>query len=475
MIVGREKEIELLKGLLEEEESQFVAIYGRRRVGKTFLIREAFNYSFAFQHTGIYGASLKEQLSEFTESLYSAGMRKVKELPSNWNEAFHLLERFIEKSKDTQKKKIIFIDEMPWMDTPRSKFVTALEFFWNGWAAMRNDVLLIVCGSATSWIINKIFRNHGGLHNRVNYQIFLEPFTLHECEEYSEAMGFAYSRYDLLEAYMVMGGVPYYWSLMEKGKSLAQNIDSLFFAPQGLLHYEFRELYDSLFRNSEPYIDVVNVLGKKLGGMRREEIVSSLGVTDSGNLSRVLEDLEHSGFIIRTNSYGAKKYNAIYRLMDNFSLFYLKFMKENRTDDPEFWSHNYTSPLRYSWCGLAFERVCFQHIPQIKQALGFLCVVTNTYSWQVKDDEIYGPGAQIDMLIERADNTINICEMKFSQNEFVIDKDYDANLRHKLARFGDSISRRKTLRLTMVTTYGVVHNAYWNRVQSEVVSDDLLL
>ena len=364
---------------------------------------------------------------------------------------------------------------MPWMDTPRSKFVTALEFFWNGWAAMRNDVLLIVCGSATSWIINKIFRNHGGLHNRVNYQIFLEPFTLHECEEYSEAMGFAYSRYDLLEAYMVMGGVPYYWSLMEKGKSLAQNIDSLFFAPQGLLHYEFRELYDSLFRNSEPYIDVVNVLGKKLGRMRREEIVSSLGVTDSGNLSRVLEDLEHSGFIIRTNSYGAKKYNAIYRLMDNFSLFYLKFMKENRTDDPEFWSHNYTSPLRYSWCGLAFERVCFQHIPQIKQALGISGVVTNTYSWQVKDDEIYGPGAQIDMLIERADNTINICEMKFSQNEFVIDKDYDANLRHKLARFGDSISRRKTLRLTMVTTYGVVHNAYWNRVQSEVVSDDLFL
>ena len=225
----------------------------------------------------------------------------------------------------------------------------------------------------------------------------------------------------------------------------------------------------------EPYIDVVNVLGKKLGGMRREEIVSSLGVTDSGNLSRVLEDLEHSGFIIRTNSYGAKRYNAIYRLMDNFSLFYLKFMKENRTDDPEFWSHNYTSPLRYSWCGLAFERVCFQHIPQIKQALGISGVVTNTYSWQVKDDEIYGPGAQIDMLIERADNTINICEMKFSQNEFVIDKDYDANLRHKLARFGDSISRRKTLRLTMVTTYGVVHNAYWNRVQSEVVSDDLFL
>ena len=453
MLIGRKKQQAELRDAYNSDDSKFVALYGRRRVGKTYLVKQTFKDEFTFFHSGLANGSLQEQLYGWRSSLEDAGLQ-VPSSPKHWLEAFDMLKELIRQS--SAKKKVIFIDEMPWMDTPRSKFVTALEFFWNGWAAMRNDVLLIVCGSATSWIINKIFRNHGGLHNRVNYQIFLEPFTLHECEEYSEAMGFAYSRYDLLEAYMVMGGVPYYWSLMEKGKSLAQNIDSL-------------------FRNSEPYIDVVNVLGKKLGGMRREEIVSSLGVTDSGNLSRVLEDLEHSGFIIRTNSYGAKKYNAIYRLMDNFSLFYLKFMKENRTDDPEFWSHNYTSPLRYSWCGLAFERVCFQHIPQIKQALGISGVVTNTYSWQVKDDEIYGPGAQIDMLIERADNTINICEMKFSQNEFVIDKDYDANLRHKLARFGDSISRRKTLRLTMVTTYGVVHNAYWNRVQSEVVSDDLFL
>ena len=472
MLIGRKKQQAELRDAYNSDDSKFVALYGRRRVGKTYLVKQTFKDEFTFFFFFFANGSLQELLCGWRSSLEDAGLQ-VPSSPKHWLEAFDMLKELIRQS--SAKKKVIFIDEMPWMDTPRSKFVTALEFFWNGWAAMRNDVLLIVCGSATSWIINKIFRNHGGLHNRVNYQIFLEPFTLHECEEYSEAMGFAYSRYDLLEAYMVMGGVPYYWSLMEKGKSLAQNIDSLFFAPQGLLHYEFRELYESLFRNSEPYIDVVNVLGKKLGGMRREEIVSSLGVTDSGNLSRVLEDLEHSGFIIRTNSYGAKKYNAIYRLMDNFSLFYLKFMKENRTDDPEFWSHNYTSPLRYSWCGLAFERVCFQHIPQIKQALGISGVVTNTYSWQVKDDEIYGPGAQIDMLIERADNTINICEMKFSQNEFVIDKDYDANLRHKLARFGDSISRRKTLRLTMVTTYGVVHNAYWNRVQSEVVSDDLFL
>ena len=434
MLIGRKKQQAELLEAYNSDDSRFVALYGRRRVGKTYLIKQTFKDKFTFSHSGLANGSLQEQLYGWRSSLENAGYVA---------------------------------------DTPRSKIVTALEFFWNGWAAMRDDILLIICGSATSWIINKIFRNHGGLHNRVNYQIFLEPFTLHECEEYSEAMGLAYSRYDLLEAYMVMGGVPYYWSLMQKGRSLAQNIDSLFFAPQGLLHYEFRELYDSLFRNSDKYIDVVSILGKKLGGMRREEIVSGLGIADNGNLSRILEDLEHCGFIVRTNAYGARKYNAIYRLMDNFSLFFLKFMQENKTDDPSFWSHNYTSPLRYSWCGLAFERVCFQHIPQIKQALGISGVVTNTYSWQVKDDPVYGAGAQIDMLIERADNTVNICEMKFSQNEFVIDKDYDAVLRHKLSRFGASVSHRKAIHLTMVTTYGVVHNAYWNRVQSEVIADDL--
>ena len=470
MLIGRKKQQAELREAYSADDSKFVALYGRRRVGKTYLVKQTFKDEFTFTHSGLANGSLQEQLYGWRSSLEDAGLA-VSSTPKHWLEAFDMLKELIRRS--SAKKKVIFIDEMPWMDTPRSKFVTALEFFWNGWASMRDDVLLIVCGSATSWIINKIFRNHGGLHNRVNYQILLEPFTLYECEKFSEANHLAFSRYELLEAYMVMGGVPYYWSLLERGKSLAQNIDTLFFSPQGLLHYEFRELYDSLFRNPEVYIDVVKVLGQKLGGMRREEIVSGLKITDSGNLTRVLEDLEHCGFIVRTNTYGAKKYNAIYRLMDNFTLFYLKFMSENKTDDSAFWSHNYTSPIRYAWCGLAFERVCFQHIPQIKQALGISGVVTNTYSWQVKDDPVYGAGAQIDMLIERADNTINLCEMKFSQNEFAIDKDYDAILRHKIARFSNSISRRKAIHLTMVTTYGVVHNAYWNRVQSEVVADDL--
>ena len=470
MLIGRKKQQKELLDAYRADDSKFVALYGRRRVGKTYLVKQTFKGMFTFTHSGLANGSLKEQLYGWRSSLENAGF-SVSASPKHWLEAFDMLKQLVRQSE--AKKKVIFIDEMPWLDTPRSKFVTALEFFWNGWASMRDDILLIVCGSATSWIVNKLLRNHGGLHNRVSTKILLQPFTLHECEEYSQSMNLAFSRYELLEAYMVMGGVPYYWSLLERGKSLAQNIDTLFFSPQGMLHYEFRELYDSLFRNPNAYIKVVETLGQRPGGLRREELVKLLGMTDSGNLTRILDDLEHCGFIMHTNAYATRSYNAVYRLTDNFSLFYMKFMRANKSDDPAFWSHSYSSPLHHAWCGLAFERVCFQHIAQIKRALGISGVLTNTYSWQAKDDPVYGAGAQIDMLIDRADNTVNLCEIKFASQEFVIDKEYDAVLRHKMARFSQAAPRRKSLLLTMVTTYGVAHNAYWNRVQSEVVADDL--
>ena len=469
MLIGRQEEQQELWRAYEWDESRFVAVYGRRRVGKTYLVRETFGDKIIFSHSGLANLPMKEQLIGWRISLEKAGL-KVKSTPKDWVEAFMLLLDLIEQS--TAEKKVIFLDELPWMDTPRSRLVSALEFFWNNWASARKDVLLIVCGSATSWIINKLFRNHGGLYGRISFQIHLSPFTLYECEQYARELQLSMSRYDLLEAYMVFGGVPYYWSLLDKGKSLAQNIDDLCFAKDGKLRYEYTQLYDSLFRNPEAYLNVVNMLGQNPSGMRRDDLVKKLKMAENGNFTRILEDLEHSGLISHYSSYG-QKYNGIYRLMDNFSLFHLKFMQENKTNDPAFWSHSYTSSVRLSWCGLAFERICFQHIPQIKRALGISGVVTNTYAWQVKDDPEYGPGAQIDMLIERADNTINICEMKFSSKEYTISKEYEANLRHKISRFAEATQQRKSLQLTMITTYGVVHNAYWNRVQSEVVADDL--
>ena len=470
MLIGRIKEQNELLEAYRAAESKFIVVYGRRRVGKTYLVRQTFKDHISFAHSGQANAKLNEQLFGWCASLKDAGM-EVNKLPKSWLEAFELLKEHIRKSK--VKKKVIFIDELPWLDTPKSRFVNALEFFWNGWASGRDDVLLIVCGSATSWIVNKIFKNHGGLHNRVTNQIYLKPFTLNECEEYSHSLNLSYSRLDVLEGYMVMGGIPYYWSLLEPGYSMAQNIDRLFFADKGKLRYEFNELYHSLFRNPENYITIVQILGKNNAGLTRDELIDKSKIENGGNLSKQLEDLEHCGFIQYLNTPSNKKYRGVYKLIDNFTLFYLKYMRENSTNDESFWTNNYNSSVRLSWVGIAFERVCFQHIRQIKEALQIGGVLSNVYSLNIKAANSNGRGAQIDMIIDRNDNTINLCEMKFSNKPFTIDKEYQRNLLNKIESVQEYSNHKKTIILTMITTYGIEKNGYWNIVQKEVTINDL--
>lgn len=470
MIIGRIKEQSELMETYRATESKFVVVYGRRRVGKTFLVRQTFKNMFTFAHSGQANAQLSEQLFGWCASLKDSGM-KIDKIPKSWLEAFELLKDLIRQSKAT--KKVIFIDELPWLDTPRSRFVNALEFFWNGWASGRDDVLLVVCGSATSWIINKIFKNHGGLHNRVTNQIYLKPFSLWECEQYIHSMGLTFTRYDILEGYMVMGGIPYYWSMLKQGESMAQNIDRLFFHEKGKLRYEFNELYHSLFRNPDKYITIVKTLGHHSSGLSRDGLISKTKIENGGNLTRVLEDLEHCGFI-QYNSTGFKQKNGgLYKLVDNFSLFYLKFMSENKTNDEMFWTHNYNGSIRLAWVGLAFERVCYQHVRQIKDALKIGGVLSCVYPLRITDKSGLGKGAQIDMVIDRADNTVNLCEMKFSNKEFLIDKDYSTSLQNKIDKFQELTQYKKTVMLTMITTHGISHSGYWNMVQNEVTMDDL--
>ena len=468
MLIGRIKEQEELINAYHATESKFVVVYGRRRVGKTYLVRQTFKDMFTFSHSGQANAPLNEQLFGWCASLKDAGM-SMDRLPKSWLEAFELLKDWIRQSK--AHKKIIFIDELPWLDTPRSRFVNALEFFWNGWASGRDDVLLIVCGSATSWIVNKIFKNHGGLHNRVTNQIFLKPFTLNECEKYILSKGLSFTRYDIIEGYMVMGGIPYYWSMLQRGESMSQNIDRLFFAESGKLRYEFSELYDSLFRDSSRYITIVKTLGQHNSGLTRDEIINKTSIENGGGLSRMLDDLQLCGFIQYVNDNPRKKNGGLYKLTDNFTLFYFKFMSGNKTNDERFWSNNYNSALRLSWVGLAFERVCFQHVRQIKDALKIGGVMANIYSMCIKSKS--GKGTQIDMLIDRADHTVNLCEMKFSKKEFLIDKEYCQILQNKIDVFHELTNYKKTLLLTMITIQGIEHNGYWSMVQNEVTGDDL--
>ena len=472
MLIGRNSEKQELLDLLESDQSEFVAVYGRRRVGKTYLIREAFNYHFTFQHTGILDASLQEQLAEFQQSLKSAGYRKCPE-PANWHEAFHLLASLLEKSKE--EKKVVFIDELPWMDTPNSNFIRALDHFWNGWASARKDIVIIVCGSATSWIINKIIMNYGGLHNRLTHQIFLHPFTLAECEQYSQRRRLGFTQKQLLEAYMALGGIPYYWSFLKKGQSLAQNFDRMFFAENGEMTREFDALYASLFRHPQPHIAIIKALSTKKSGLMRNEILLETGLDDNSTFIKTLKELEQCGFVRKYTCLGKVSKDALYQLMDNFTLFYFKFMQENLNANPNFWTSSLGTPIHNTWAGLAFERVCLQHLPQIKAALGFSAVISTAYSWtfKAKDKKEDENGVQIDLLIDRNDGIINLCEMKYASDFYSIDKEEDAKLRHRQAVFMRESKTKKAVHLTMITTYGLAKGGYSDDIHSQVTMEDL--
>lgn len=455
MIIGREIEQKRILEAVNSAKSEFVAIYGRRRVGKTYLIKEVFSGKYTFQHTGLAKASRREQLKEFAASVAKYSRAKVS-VPRDWYEAFHLLEAYLEGATDARK--VIFLDELPWMDTPKSGFISALEHFWNGWASLRDDILLIVCGSATSWIINKIIEDYGGLHNRVTKRIHLRPFTLHECEKYARSRGIVLRRAELLEYYMIAGGVPYYWEQLEKGESLAQNIDRIFFSESGELRGEFNRLYASLFRKPQDYIAMVTALGTKKVGMTRKELARFAHVPENGKLSERLSDLEQCGFIRRYSMPGKSIQDSLYQLVDNFTLFHFKFLANLSESEPAagYWRSVANSQTVRIWCGLAFERVCLQHVEQIKAALGIQGVATRVYAWRSSSVK---PAVQVDLVIDRDDKVVNLCEMKYTAGPCTITGEYEHELVEKVDAYVREVSNGKTVHLTLVSANGVRQTA----------------
>ena len=471
-LIGRTEEIKSLEWALEKSEPQFIAVYGRRRVGKTFLIREMFHDQFTFSHTGLRNADMKSQLAAFRASLIQHGHVKCPVL-RNWCEAFYELFRLIGMSP--YGRKVIFIDELPWMDTRRSDLITGLEGFWNGRATARRekDVFLIVCGSASSWIVKKLFRNCGGLYGRLTDRVWLRPFTLAECERYALRLGLPMTRQEICEAYMIFGGIPYYWSLMRPDMSLAQNVDALFFAERGKLRDEFDYLYASLFRNAEPHIRIVEALAKRKCGLTREEIIAETGLQNGGNFKTWLEELVQCDFVRKYVQPGRKNRGALFQLMDAYTLFYYTFLADGRINDEHYWTNSLDSHRMSVWRGLAFERVCLQHVSQIKNALGISGILTHEYAWRATVDDPETRGAQIDLVLDRADRTVNLCEMKYSAEPYEIDKDEDEKLRNRRALFSKETGGRKNCRTTMITANGVKRTKYWGVVQSEVTLGDL--
>lgn len=462
--------------LLESGEPEFCAVYGRRRVGKTYLIRETFRGRFAFQHTGLANASKREQLSEFYASLKTAGLKTTgKErarTPKDWHEAFHMLANLMETLP--VGKKIIFLDELSWLDTQKSNFISALEHFWNGRATARieKDILLIVCGSATSWLISKLFLDHGGLHNRVTRHIYLQPFTLHECEEYAQSRHLNLSRQDIAEGYMVWGGIPYYWSFLLRNESLAQAIDRLFFAENAPLSREYSALYASLFKNFQKHMAIVTALCKRKAGMTRRELLNITKFPDNSSFTNILKELEQCNFIRRFFYFSRKEREATYQLMDNFTLFHFQYIKANQNHDSQFWTHNLDTPLHHAWEGLAFKRLCLWHLPQIYKALGINGISVTAHSWRTDATEEH-PGAQVDLLISRSDRTINLCEMKYYDGEYSVTSEEAAKLRQRSDVFRQVTKTRNAIALTLISTYGARHSAAANVFNNEITLNEL--
>lgn len=468
-IIGRDHEIRQLDSCYNSGESEFIILYGRRRVGKTFLIRKHFEGKFDFALTGIHNGTKAVQLGNFTNALeeYSG---KAQPLPKTWFEAFNQLKRHLLSLR--KKRLLVFIDEMPWLDTKKSDFLSAFELFWNGWGASQSKLMLIVCGSATTWITDKIFANKGGLFNRATKRIYLKQFTLNETERYLKSRKIHWNRKTIAECYMIMGGIPFYLRQLSPDFTFSENIDAIFFKQRCALWDEYEHLYASLFNSPEPYLQIVEALSKKRKGLTRSEIAKSTKIADSGTLTKILKNLCGSDFIQAYTYFGSNKKNTLYRLTDFYTLFYNRFIKEHYGKDQNYWTRTLTSPAHNTWAGLAFENLCLQHISQIKKQLGISGILCESSSWFLKTEK-GEHGAQIDLVIDRSDNVINLCEMKFANDEYEINRDDEEDLRHKVSAFQKHTKTRKALHLTMVTTYGMKRNIYSDIAQSQVTLEQL--
>ncbi len=475
-IIGRKNEIEELEKLYNSDRSEFVAVYGRRRVGKTFLIKQVFKGRIAFQHTGVSpvdqegdASRLKIQLESFYYSMLSHGLEGFK-MPKTWMEAFYQLEQLLLKLDDG-KRQVIFIDELPWMDTPRSGFLSAFESFWNGWCSGRDNIMLIVCGSATSWILSNLSRSKGGLYGRLTHEIKLHPFTLKECEEYFMAEDIELSRYDIVQSYMVFGGIPYYLSYFQKGMSFEDNTDTILYGRNPKLKDEFNRLFNAIFTNPEDCKKIVRLLATKHSGYTREEIAMQTGIPLGGGLSDTLAALAESDFIIKYKPYKSTKRAECYKLIDCLCLFWVKYVESKNTGD-RFMTDNITSDIMKGWRGVAFEEICWRHTSQIKHSLGISGIKSQTSAWSIKGGDA-GKGAQIDLLIFRADNVVNLCEIKFSSNAYNISADEDMKIRNRIEQLKTTLSPKQAIHFTMITTYGVAAGKHSGIIQRQVTMDDL--
>ena len=472
-IIGRKHEFEQLQRCMDSNRSEFVIVYGRRRVGKTFLVDSFFNQKYDFSYIGGHKLSKRVQLRNFAKALKQVMKTDTTLKFDDWFDAFDALEEYL-ASLSEDRKKVIFIDEMPWIDSFRSEFISALENFWNAWAARRSDIVFVASGSATSWMVDNLVENQGGLHARITCQIYVRPFTLNETYEYLKNSDCVWDKFQIAQCYMFLGGIPFYLSLLEPKKSLVQNIDMLCFRRGGELQMEFNELYNALFSDADSYVEVVKLLAAHRNGLTKSELSSFLKF-DGSRLAKILINLERCDFVIKFRYYRKKTKDCVYKLIDFYTLFYLKYIEPNIENfDEQWWSRNYNSHSVESWQGLTFELLCLMHIPQIRKALGINGIATDISAWFYRGESGLR-GSQVDLIIERADRIIHLCEVKFSVGKYRISADLEQKIRERMMLFREKTHTTKSLTNIFITTYGVLLGEHSSVVDGEVTLDDLFL
>lgn len=477
-IIGRKGEIAKLERLYNSRKSEFVAIYGRRRVGKSYLVSEVFEKKILFRAVGTYikdgdkdyETYRKIQLEHFYDALLLAGLSDKESKPSCWREAFLLLRKVLQKKRS--KRKVVFIDELPWLAGPQSsEMISELGYFWNSWADSERNIVLVVCGSATSWMLDNVIHDYGGLHGRLTEKIRLVPFTLSECEKYYRKNGFHLSRYEICISYMALGGIPFYLDKLRTDLTITENIDNIFFAEE-LIDQEFKDVYTGLYASKERYVDIVTALGSQFYGMTQAEICEATGIKSGGSLSKLLENLRESGITREYPRYGKDRVEKVYQLKDFFSLFYLRFSYHKQVKAGG-WRALFGKSEYYNWAGDTFELLCIEHLPQMTDALRLHSVDRN-YCYFGKTSE--GKGAQIDLVMEsKAANTDYLCEMKFSGSKYSISSDYEQKLQNKIEAFANSKMHKdmRSIQIVLVTTMGLAPGSHSFIVNQTLTLDDL--
>ena len=476
-IIGREKEIAALERLLKSSKSEFVAIYGRRRVGKSYLVEEVFKDKIAFELVGTY---LKDnddktyksvQLRHFYNELIDLGFNPGNKPPANWGDAFRMLKKYLESLKS--RRKVLFFDELPWLAGPQSsQLIAELGYFWNSWANRQRNIVLIVCGSATSWMLDNVIRDYGGLHGRLTQKIHLMPFTLKECAQFFKSRGFHLSKYEIAVNYMVMGGIPYYFDKLQPDKTLTENIDEIFFQNPAI-HQEFKDVYTGLFASNERYVDIVKILSERFYGMTRNEIMKASGISGGGTLSKIIDNLLQSDIIREYPRLGGAREEKVYQLKDFFTLFYFNFLNNNGLRHEGNWKSIQRTAHFFTWAGNTFELLVTQHLPQLAEALR-ISTITKSFCYSGKTSD--GNGAQIDLVIQwEGERTDYICEIKFCENNYTFTADYQHNMLNKLDAFINSKHHKPShsVQIVLVTTMGLTKNEYSSSINQVINFDGL--